>query len=93
MASVASEVVLVPSCAAASSLAKSLDELESADEVELPKDELELPPLTPSCESSSEPLCSDCSCCSIPLMRVRTSEIVPMLIEGLPRSSAAQSRA
>src|SRR5579875_4086945 len=45
--------VLVPlvSCAAASSLAKSVADPE-------PVDELVLSPLIPSCESSSEPLCS-----------------------------------
>ena len=69
--------------ALASSLAKSLEDAELVEDQPL----AELALLIPSCESSSDPFCSCCICCSIALIRVRTSEIV-LLIEGSNRSSA-----
>jgi hypothetical protein len=68
--------------ACASALAKSVDDPVSAVCVEPVLEPELLSPLMPSSLSSSDPLDNDWSCCSIAEIRVRASEMLPILIRG-----------
>lgn len=67
--------------ACASAFAKLVDPVSAACVEPVLEAEL-LPLLMPSSESSSDPLDNDWSCCSIAVIRVRASEMLPILIRG-----------